>query len=142
MKKLLSILAVMSITITAYAQAPFTIYKPLLPSTGGSYSQPSYNFGNSYDEGNYYHYNAPRSNRQENSQVISTRGYYVKDSQWYSVLLKVKVIGEDVYVVGIKRATGWSRQSTKAYPTDYLQEKIKEVFDYYIGDYIYGRIYF
>ena len=140
MKKLLSLLAVMLIAITADAQAPFTYYRPVQPSTGGdSYSQPSYNYGNS----NSYYYSAPQSSQQEGSQVLSTRGYYFKDNQWNTVLLRVKVVGNNVYVVGIKRSsTGWSQQSTKASTTDYLQKEIKEVFDYYIGDYVYGRIYF
>lgn len=158
MKKLLSLLAVMLIAISADAQAPFTYYRPLQPSTGGgSNSQPSYNYGNGYGNsygnsygnnygnsyGNSYYNSAPRSTQQEEAQVLSTRGYYVKDNQWNTVLLRVKVVGNNVYVVGIKRSsTGWSQQSTKASTTDHLQKEIKEVFDYYIGDYVYGRIYF
>lgn len=148
MKKLLSLLAVMLIAITADAQAPFTYYRPVQPSTGGDgYSQPSYNYGNSYSNGygnsNSYYYSAPQSSQQEGSQVLSTRGYYIKDNQWNTVLLRVKIVDEKVYVVGIKRSTtGWSEQSSRASSTNLLQKEIRDVFDYYVNDYIYGRIYF
>lgn len=144
MKKLFSILAVMFIVISADAQAPFTYYRPLQPSTGGgSYSQPSYNYGNRYGNSNSYYNSTPRYSQREAPQVLSTRGYYYKDNQWHAVLLRVKIVDELVYVFGIKRSTtGWSEQSSRAYSTNLLPKEIRDVFDYYVNDYIYGRIYF
>jgi hypothetical protein len=148
MKKLLSILAVMLIAISADAQAPFTYYRPAQPSTGGgNYSQPSYNYGNgygnSYGNSNSYYNSTPRYSQPQAAQVLSTRGYYYKDNQWHAVLLRVKIVDEKVYVVGIKRSTtGWSEQSSRASSTNLLQKEIRDVFDYYVNDYVYGRIYF
>lgn len=141
MKKLLSCLLVMLVSISASAQVQFYQYKPYQPSrSGNSYGN---NYGNNYGSDNLFNYSTPQRPQQQYSQIISTRGYYIKGNQWHSVLLRVKVIDEQVYVVGIKRSTtGWSNEPTRAYSTELMQKDIKENFDYYINDYINGRIYF
>lgn len=136
MKKSLFIIFAMFFSITASAQ--FVIYESA--EGYGSRSQQQYNNSgyNNYNLDQYYQ--APP---KPQSQIISTRGYYIKNNQWNSVLLKVKVVGNDVYVVGIKRqSTGWSNSNTKASTTDIMQREIKDNFDYYIRDYGYGIIYF
>ena len=124
------------------ASAQFVVYRSLEPvnSNNGSNSYNNSN-SNSYEQ---FNYTPPqRTQPQSQSQVISIRGYYVKDNQWNTVLLRVSVINDNVYVVGIKRnSTGWSNSKIKAYSTELMQQEIKDAFDYYIGDYVYGKIYF
>lgn len=137
MKKSLFIIFAMFFSITASAQ--FVIFESV--EGYGNRSQQQYNNSgyNSYNNQNQYYQAPPKPQ----SQIISTRGYYIKDNQWNSVLLKVKVVGNDVYVVGIKRqTTGWTESNLKAHSTLLRQQEIKDNFDYFVGDYVYGDIFF
>ena len=109
MKKLMLIISVMLISISASAQ--FTTYEPVIVDRSGNRvdlnsGSNSYGFNNQY---NPYNYSSPQrpqqvqpqAQPQVESQVISTRGYYIKNNQWNSVLIRVKVVGENVYVVGV-----------------------------------------
>lgn len=126
------------------ASAQFTTFEPVIVDRNGNRVQMNSgtnSYNNNYNT-NPYNYSTPKR-QQQPAQVISTRGYYIKNNQWNSVLIRVKVVGEDVYVVGIKRqTTGWANSSSKAYSTQFMQQEIRDNFDYYIGDYIYGNIYF
>ena len=145
MKRNLLFVILLFAAFNAFAQAPFTHYRP---APDVQYSpQPSNDYNNLFNYNynttpNYYN-STPQPQQQEPSQILSTRGYYIKNGQWNSVLLKVKVVGERVYVVGIKREnTGWNDCNYQAYTTNLMQQEIKQNFDYYIGDYNYGKIYF
>lgn len=142
MKKLVFILLTLLMCLSASAQ--FVVYRSLEPvnSNNGANSYNNSNYNNYY-QFNYTPPQRSQSQPQPQSSVISIRGYYVKDNQWNTVLLRVSVINDDVYVVGIKRnSTGWSNSKIKAYSTELMQQEIKDAFDYYIGDYVYGKIYF
>lgn len=135
--------AVMMMSLSASAQ--FTTFEPVIVDRNGNRVQMNSgnNNYNNYYNTNPYNYSTPQRQQQQPSQLLSTRGYYINDNQWNSVLLRVKVVGEDVYVVGIKRqATGWSNSSSKAFSTQFMQQEIKDNFDYYVRDYIFGNIYF
>ena len=143
MKWLMLIGAVMVMSLSASAQ--FTTFEPVIVDRNGNRVQMNSgnNSYNNYYNMNPYNYGTPQRQQQQPTQVISTRGYYIKNNQWNSVLIRVKVVGEDVYVVGIKRqATGWSNSSSKASSTQFMQQEIRDNFDYYVGDYVYGNIYF
>lgn len=135
----------MMISLTASAQ--FTTYEPVIVDRNGNWvnynnHNNNSNYSNPYND-NSYQYRTPQRSQQQQSQTISTRGYYINNNQWKSVLLKVQIVDEKVYVVGIKRqATGWSNDRVRAYSTELMQKEIKDNFDYYIGDYVYGKIYF
>ncbi len=141
MKKYLFVTILLLTSITVFAQnAPFVIYTPApdIRSSNNNYNN-YYNYNNNYDN----LYNIQPRQQEHSSQTLSTRGYYIKNNQWVPVLLKVKVTEDNVYVVGIKRSTtGWSNESIRAYSTELMQKEIKDNFDYYIGDYVYGKIYF
>lgn len=143
MKRLMLIGAVMMMSLSTSAQ--FTTFEPVIVDRNGNRVQmnSSNNSYNNYYNTTPYNYGTPQRQQQQPAQVISTRGYYIKNNQWNSVLIRVKVVGEDVYVVGIKRqATGWSNSSSKASSTQFMQQEIRDNFDYYVGDYVYGNIYF
>lgn len=138
----------MAMMMSMVASAQFGVYQPVIVDRNGNWVNRGTN-SNSYNNNNYqnynpYNYSTPqRPQQQKKSQIVSTRGYYINNNQWNSVLLKVQVIDEKIYVVGIKRSsTGWSNESIRAYSTELMQKEIKDNFDYYIGDYVYGRIYF
>ena len=143
MKKFMFIATALLMSLSASAQ--FTVFEPVIVDRNGNWVNRESNSSRDYN--NSYDFNMPQpsqpSQQQQQSQVFSTRGYYINNNQWVSVLLKVKVIEDNVYVVGIKRSTtGWSNESIRAYSTELMQKEIKDNFDYYIGDYVYGKIYF
>ena len=146
MKKLLLFLSVMLISLSASAQ--FTVYKPVIVDKNGNWVNRNDNNSNNYNPNNdnIYNFSTPQRSQQQQQQqspAISIRGYYNSNDQWKSVLIKVQIIDKKVYVVGIKRqTTGWSNEKTRAYSTELMEKEIKDNFDYYIGDYVYGKIYF
>lgn len=163
MKQLLSFFAVLFVSVAVYAQSPFMVYKPFMSDRNGNrtdmsngsksnnynnyynYKSPqrSNSYGNNYYNYNPYYNSSSQQSQQKMSQLISTRGYYIKNNQWWSVPLRVKIIDERVYVIGIKRqSTGWANETIKASSTDFMQKEIRDNFDYYIRDYGYGVIYF
>lgn len=139
------VLMAMMMSLTASAQ--FTTYKPVIVDRNGNWvnyndGNNNSNYSNPYNN-NTYQYRTPQRSQQQQSQTISTRGYYIYNNQWKSVLIKVQIIDDKVYVVGIKRqSTGWANEKKQAYSTQLMQQEIKDNFDYYIGDYVYGKIYF
>lgn len=139
------LLMAMMMSLTASAQ--FTTYKPVIVDRNGNWvnyndGNNNSNYSNPYNN-NTYQYRTPQRSQQQQSQTISTRGYYIYNNQWKSVLIKVQIIDDKVYVVGIKRqSTGWANEKKQAYSTQLMQQEIKDNFDYYIGDYVYGKIYF
>lgn len=139
MKKSLFFIVAMLVSTTASAQ--FVVFESAtVGSNSRKIQQQSSNdsYNGYYNQNQYY-----QSPQRPQTQVLSTRGYYIKDNQWNSVLLRVKIIGDDIYVIGINRqSTGWSNCSSKASSTQFMQQNIKDNFDYYIGDYVYGKIYF
>ena len=140
MKKFLltAVFAVLALTVSAQYSAPFTTYTPVyVDGYGNSSQQYSNPFANSEPI-----FTPPSQPQQQQSQILSTRGYYFKNNQWNSVLVKVQVIGDYVYVVGVKKQTGWSSDKLKASSTQLMPQNIRESFDYYVSDYSYGRIYF
>lgn len=145
MKKAMFVLMAMMMSLTASAQ--FTTYKPVIVDRNGNWvnyndGNNNSNYSNPYNN-NTYQYRTPQRSQQQQSQTISTRGYYIYNNQWKSVLIKVQIIDDKVYVVGIKRqSTGWANEKKQAYSTQLMQQEIKDNFDYYIGDYVYGKIYF
>ena len=145
MKKIIFIALTMMVSLAASAQysAPFVIYTPITGGSNGSNSNNlnSNNYGG-YNPFGYDSYSMPgRSHQQQESQVLSTRGYYKKNGQLCSVLIRVQVRGNDVYVVGIKKSSvGWTNTQIKA--ETLLFDELKDHFDYYVHDYSYGRIYF
>lgn len=145
MRKHLLFIALM--LITGKSSAQFTVYKPVIVDRNGNWVNRN-NETNSpglapFDINPYNFGSTPQQPQVQESQVISTRGYYINNNQWNSVLIKVQIIGDNVYVVGIKRqSVGWTNEKTRAYSTELMQKEIKDNFDYYIGDYSYGKIYF
>ena len=140
MKKYLFVTLLLLTSITVFAQnAPFVIYTPAPDVRSNNSYNNYYNYNNNYD--NLYNFQQRQQDRS--SQILSIRGYYIKNNQWNPILLKVKIIGEDIWVTGIKRGSvGWTNSNNKAYSTQFMQQEIKDNFDYYIGDYEYGKIYF
>lgn len=141
MKKFILTTLVMLTSITAFAQ--FTVYEPVIVErnrNSGNTNSGYYN-NRSYGNNNYYNYSTPQ--RAQPSQTTTVRGYYIKNNQWNSVLMRVKIDGDDVYVNGIRRSMGWDNTKYPIYsvqPT--MPQQIKENFEYYINAYDYGRIYF
>lgn len=140
MKKYLFVTILLLTSITVFAQnAPFVIYTPAPDIRSNNSYNNYYNYNNNYDN----LYNIQPRQQEHSSQTLSTRGYYIKNNQWNPILLKVQIVGEDIRVIGIKRQTvGWTKSDYKAYSTQLMQQEIKDNFDYYIGDYEYGKIYF
>ena len=144
MKKNLLIILTSIISLSASAQ--FTTFEPVIVDRYGNRVEMNSSRSNSNSSSNYYNYNPYNYQQRQqvhSSQTLSTRGYYIKNNQWHPVLLKVKVIGEEIWVTGIKRQTiGWSNCDKRVNSTRYLQEEISNSFDYYVGDYEFGNIYF
>jgi hypothetical protein len=142
MKKFILTALVMLVSITSFAQ--FTVYEPATVdrsrNSGNSYSGYYYNNRN-YNNYNSYNYSVPQ--QPQSSQTSTVRGYYIRNNQWQSVLLRVRIDGDDVYINGIKRSMGWDNNKYPIYsvqPT--MPQTIKENFEYYINAYDYGKIYF
>ena len=99
-------------SIISYAQ--FTTYEPVIVDRSGNWvnrneSLNSNNYNN-YNNENNYNYSIPqRSEQQQQSQILSTRGYYFNNNQWNPVLLRVKVIGENAHnFISLNRKNGIS----------------------------------
>ena len=141
MKKFILTALVMLVSITAFAQ--FTVYEPVIVErnrNSGNTNSGYYN-NRSYGNNNYYNYSTPQQTQP--SQTTTVRGYYIKNNQWHSVLMRVRIDGDDVYINGIKRSMGWDNNKYPIYsvqPT--MPQTIKENFEYYINAYDYGKIYF
>ena len=128
-------------TISSYAQ--FITYEPVIVDHNGNRVDINSSTSNNY---NYYNPNindTPQGFQQAPSQVSSIRGYYIKNNQWNSVLIRVKIVGENISVVGVKRSIGWDNRNFYIYkvsPT--MSQEIKDNFEYYINAYDFGNIYF
>lgn len=140
MKKCILLVA-MLMSINSYAQ--FTTYEPVIVDGNGNWVNRNSGSYPNYSPDNYRAPQRAPQRSQQNNPIISTRGYYFKDKELKTVLLRVKMIDDNLYVVGIKRnSTGWSNTKTKVSSTQFMQKEIRDIFDYYIRDYNYGIIYF
>ena len=129
----------MFVSITSFAQ--FTIYEPATVDRNSGNPNSGYYNNRNYNNYNSYNYSIPQ--QPQSSQTSTVRGYYIRNNQWQSVLMRVRIDGDNVYINGIKRSMGWDNTKYPIYsvqPT--MPQQIKDNFEYYIDAYGYGRIYF
>ena len=110
---------------------PFTIYQP----------SPSSSYQNPYREERYqtYQQHPVRPRMQE----VTLRGYYKKDNDWYSIPIRVGVIGEEVRLLSTKTQYGWSNCGNKASEVGaWDPEVIRDNFNYKAYSTLYGTVYF
>jgi hypothetical protein len=76
-------------------------------------------------------------------QEVTLKGYYKKGNDWYSMPIRVGVIGEEVRLLSIKTQYGWSNCGNKASEVGaWDSEEIRDNFNYKAYTTIYGTIYF
>ena len=147
MKKLLFICVMIVVSLTASAQfvvyqpaeapsssytpspgygAPFTIFEPVEMAPRRSYSG---------------HYQQRPS--QSRMQQVTLRGYYKKGNDWYSMPIRVGVIGEEVRLLSTKTPNGWSNCGNKASEVGaWDSEEIRDNFNYKAYSTLHGTVYF
>jgi uncharacterized protein YxeA len=125
------------------ANAQFTVYQPVeVPQTS---SVPSYGYGTPFTI--YEHtYSSPYRQQQQakpKMQEVTLKGYYKKGNDWYSLPIRVGVIGDEVRLLSIKIQNVWSNCGSKASAVGgFDSEEIRDNFNYKAFTSIYGTIYF
>ena len=142
MKKLLFICGMAVVSLTASAQ--FTVYQPVeVPRT--SYT-PSPGYGTPFTIYEPVYGNTYQQRQQQarpKMQEVTLRGYYKKGNDWYSIPIRVGVIGEEIRLLSTKTQYGWSNCGNKASDVGAFDpEVIRDNFNYKVFTTIYGTIYF
>ena len=145
MKKLLFILVVMLCAITAYAQAPFTYYKPVQPSN--NYSNDYSGSNQSTDPFTYYRPLEPSRNYQPapqpQSKTYNLTGYYNDSKGWHEVPIKITVTGDKWVLSSYKYGNYWLSNSCAVSEVDYYDaDVVKENFNYKAKTLQLGVVYF
>lgn len=141
MKKIL--FASMMLLGAMSANAQFTVYQPVeVPRTT---STPSMGYGTPFT---IYEplYGNPYQRQQQarpKMQEVTLRGYYKKGRSWYSMPIRVGVIGEVVKLLSVKTKQGWSNCGNKASEVSaWDSEEIRDNFNYKAFSSLYGTVYF
>lgn len=141
MKRLLSILAVTLVVITASAQAPFTTYKPAQSNNySDSYqSTTPFTYYRSLPDPNSNYRPAP----QPKSKTYNLTGYYKDYEGWHKTPIKVTVIGDKIVLSAYKYGNYWLDNSGTASEIDYYDsDEVKENFNYKARTIQLGVVYF
>ena len=140
MKKIL--FAIMMLIGTMSANAQFVVYQPAeVPRT--TYN-PSPGYGTPFSiyepaYSNPYQQQQARPKMQE----VTLKGYYKKGNDWYSMPIRVGVIGEEVRLLSIKTQYGWSNCGNKASEVGaWDSEEIRDNFNYKAYSTLCGTVYF
>lgn len=141
MKKIL--FASMMLIGTMSANAQFVVYQPAeVPRT--SYT-PSPGYGTPFTVyepvyGNPYH---QQQQAIPKMQEVTLKGYYKKGNDWYSMPIRVGVIGEEIRLLSIKTQYGWSNCGNKASEVGaWDSEEIRDNFNYKAYSTLCGTVYF
>ena len=141
MKKILFVSMMLLGTMSANAQ--FMVYQPVeVPQTS---SVPSYGYGTPYT---IYEpiYGSPYRQQQQarpKMQEVILRGYYKKGNDWYSLPIRVGVIGEEVRLLSVKTQHSWSNCGNKASAVNgFDSEEVRDNFNYKAFSSLCGTIYF
>ena len=146
MKKLLSLLAVMLIAISADALAPFTYYRPLQPSN--NYSDSYSNNRQSTSPFTYYSpLPDPSSNYRpapkQQSKTYNLTGYYQDSKGWHTASIKVTITGDKAVLSAYKYGNYWMNNSATVCELDYYDsDEVKENFNYKARTTHLGVVYF
>jgi len=139
MKKI--ILASMMLFGTMSANAQFTVYQPAeVPRT--TYT-PSPGYGTPFSIYEPAYSNSYQRQARPKMQEVTLRGYYKKGNDWYSMPIRVGVIGEEVRLLSTKSQYGWSKCGNKASEVGaWDSEEIRDNFNYKAYSSLYGTVYF
>lgn len=125
------------------ANAQFTVYQPVqVPQTS---SVPNMEYGTPYTIYQPVYGSRYRQQQQERPQMqeATLRGYYKKGNDWYSLPIRVGVLGEEVRLLSIKTQHGWSNCGNKASAVSgFDTEEIRDNFNYKAFSSLCGTIYF
>lgn len=142
MKKILFTSLMLLGTIGANAQ--FVVYQPLdVPQT--TYT-PSPGYGTPFVIYEPKYGNSSQKRQQMTKpkmQEMTLRGYYKKGENWYSMPIRVGVVGEVVNLLSVKTQHGWSNCGNKASEvSSWDAEEIRDNFNYKAFSSFYGTVYF
>ena len=128
---------------TMSASAQFTVYQPVeVPST--TYT-PSPGYGTPFTiyEPVYANPYQQQQQARPKMQEVTLRGYYKRNGDWYSMPIRVGIIGEEVRLLSVKTQQGWSNcGSTASEVGGFDAEEIRANFNYKAFSSLYGTVYF
>ena len=128
---------------TMSASAQFTVYQPVeVPIT--TYT-PSPGYGTPFTiyEPVYANPYQQQQQARPKMQEVTLRGYYKRNGDWYSMPIRVGIIGEEVRLLSVKTQQGWSNcGSTASEVGGFDAEEIRDNFNYKAFSSLYGTVYF
>ncbi len=141
MKKIIFVSMMLFGTMSANAQ--FLVYQPAeVPRTTYTPS-PGYGTPFSIYESAYSNPYKQRQQARPKMQEVTLRGYYKKGNDWFSMPIRVGVIGEEVRLLSTKSQYGWSNCGNKASEVGaWDSEEIRDNFNYKAYSSLYGTVYF
>ena len=143
MKKLLSCLVVILVSISASAQVQFYQYKPYQPSNNNN----SYDYSDSYQSTSPFYYYRPYSNNRQTVQpkakTFNLTGYYKDSKGWHSAPIKVTVTEDKIVLSAFKYGNYWMNNAGTVSGLDYYDsDEVKENFNYKARTTHLGVVYF
>ena len=139
MKKIIFVSMMLFGTMSANAQ--FLVYQPAeVPRT--TYT-PSPGYGTPFSIYEPAYSNSYQRQARPKMQEVTLRGYYKKGNDWYSMPIRVGVIGEEVSLLSTKSQYGWINCGNKASEVGaWDSEEIRDNFNYKAYSSLYGTVYF